>query len=72
LWPPEAASQYAGRTGYWAACAVRGGAFLLLFLPLTALGAAPLNLWRQGWEAVTAPARLWRGLTGRKTASAAS
>jgi hypothetical protein len=72
LWPPEAASQYALRSGYWAARAVRGGAFLLLFLPLSALGAAPANLWRQGREAVTASARLWRGLRGRKTVPATS
>jgi len=67
LWPPEVASDYAGRTGYWAARAVRGAAFLLLFLPLTALVAAPLNLLRHMWDAASAPARLWRRLTGRKS-----
>jgi hypothetical protein len=66
LWPPEAAAEYAGRTGYWAARIVRGAAFLLLFLPLTAPLTAPLNLWRQLWEMVTAPVRLWRRLTGRR------
>ena len=70
LWPPEAASEYAGRAGYWAARAVRGGVFLLLFLPLTAPVTAPLNLWRQVWEAVTLPVRLWRRLTGRQAATA--
>jgi hypothetical protein len=39
---------------------------LLLFLPLTALVAAPLNLLRHVWDAASAPARLWRRLTGRK------
>ena len=70
LWPPEAASDYAGRTGYWSARAVRGAAFLLLFLPLTALFATPLNLLRHVWDAASAPARLWRRLTGRKSAVA--
>jgi hypothetical protein len=65
LWPPEAATEYAGRAGYLAARTVRGGAFLLLFLPLTAPVTAPLNLGRQVWEAVTMPVRLWRRLTGR-------
>jgi hypothetical protein len=70
LWPPEAASDYAGRAGYWAACTVRGGAFLLLFLPLTALVAAPVNLVRQVRDAGTARVRLWHWRTGRKTAIA--
>src|SRR5436189_4207356 len=70
LWPPEAATEYAGRAGYLAARAVRGGVFLLLFLPLTAPVTAPLNLWRQVWEAVTLPVRLWRRLTGRQAATA--
>src|SRR5262249_1453567 len=65
LWPPEAASDYAGRTGYWAARTVRGAAFLLLFLPLTALVAAPVYLLRQAWDVASAPVRLWRRLTGR-------
>jgi hypothetical protein len=65
LWPPEAAFDYAGRTGYWAARTVRGAAFLLLFLPLTALVAAPFNLLRHVRHAASAPARLWRRLTGK-------
>ena len=69
LWPPEAATEYAGRTGYRAARIVRGSVFLLLFLPLTAPVTAPLNLWRQIWEAVTAPVRLWRRLTGRRASA---
>jgi hypothetical protein len=72
LWPPEAASEYAGRVGYLAARAVRGSVFLLLFLPLTAPVTAPLNLWRQVWEAVTLPVRLWRRLTGRQPATAST
>jgi len=60
LWPPEAADDYEGRTGYWAARVVRGAAFLILFLPLTAPAAVPLSLWRQVRDAVTAPLRWWR------------
>jgi hypothetical protein len=69
LWPPESAADYEGRTGYWAARMVRGGAFLLLFLPLTAPVAAPLSLWRQARDAATAPLRWWRRLRGRSPAS---
>jgi hypothetical protein len=60
VWPPEAADDYAGQTGYWAACATRGLAFGLVFVPLTALVSAPYSLGSQVREAVTAPARLWR------------
>jgi hypothetical protein len=65
LWPPEAATEYAGRAGYLAARAVRGAVFLLLFLPLTAPVAASLNLGRQVRDAVMVPVRLWRWLTRR-------
>jgi hypothetical protein len=68
LWPPEAASEYAGRAGYLAARAVRALAFLLLFLPVTAPVSAPYNLARQVYEAVTAPLRWWRRLTGGRAA----
>ena len=60
VWPPEQADDYAGHTGYWAARAVRGLAFGLLFVPLTAPVSTPYSLGRQVREAVTAPARLWR------------
>jgi hypothetical protein len=60
VWPPEQADDYAGNTGYWAARAVRGLAFGLLFVPLTAPVSTPYSLGRQVREAVTAPARLWR------------
>jgi hypothetical protein len=70
LWPPEAATEYAGRAGYVAARIVRGSVFLLLFLPLTAPLTAPLNLVRQAWDAVTLPARLWRRVTGQASAGA--
>jgi len=69
IWPPEAASEYAGRAGYLAARAVRALAFLLLFLPVTAPVSAPYNLARQVYEAVTAPLRWWRRLTGGRAAA---
>jgi len=65
FWPPEVAAEYAGRSGYWAACAVRGLAFLVLFLPVTAAAAAPYNLARQIGEAVQVLVRGWRRLGGR-------
>jgi hypothetical protein len=66
IWPPEVPTEYAGRTGYWAARTVRALAFWVVFLPLTAVVAAPHNLATQIWEAVTGPARFWRRLTGRQ------
>jgi hypothetical protein len=68
MWPPEEASEYAGRAGYWAACTVRTLAFALVFLPATAIVAAPCNLAAQVRDAATAPVRLWRRLTGRGAA----
>jgi hypothetical protein len=65
LWPPESADEYAGRAGYWAACATRALAYALVFLPATAVVAAPYNLAGQVRDAATAPARTWRRLTGR-------
>jgi len=65
VWPPEVAAEYAGRRGYWAARAVRGLVFVVLFLPMTALVAAPYNLARQIGEAARAPVRGWRWLSGR-------
>ena len=47
IWPCEDAAEYAGRSGYWAASSIRLAAFVLVFLPLTALISAPLNLRRQ-------------------------
>ena len=65
LWPPEERGEYAGRTGYWAARAVRGLAFVVLFLPLVGL---PAVLWTgllSVWSLVTAPIRGWNRLRGR-------
>jgi hypothetical protein len=64
VWPRESASEYAGRGGYWAACAVRGLAFLLLFVPIVAAAAAPLTLSRLG--------RTWRQRTHSDRQDAAS
>ena len=68
IWPPERRADYIGRRGYVAARAVRGLAFTLIFLPLTALIAAPLNLARQVGDAAAAPVRAWRLLSRRKEA----
>jgi hypothetical protein len=75
VWPPEQADDYAGHTGYWAARAVRGLAFGLLFVPLTAPVSMPCSIGRQVREALTAPARLWRrrvspGTVGERAPSA--
>jgi len=67
IWPPEQAAEYAGRSGFLAARAIREAAFLLIFLPLTALPAAPINLVTKTWETLTAP---WRWLTGRRASAA--
>src|SRR5262245_2047747 len=71
LWPPEDPAEYAGRTGYWAACLIRDSLFVAVFLPLTAALSAPINLGRQVWDAVLAPVRAWRRLTGRNRRRAA-
>jgi hypothetical protein len=70
LWPPEVASDYAGRTGYIAARTIRTLVFLVVFLPLTAPVSAPYNLIRQVYEAVMAPVRWWRWLMGRPATAA--
>lgn len=64
VWPAEARSDYAGRIGYWAACAARLSAFVLVFLPLTAAVAAPYSLGGQVWGAIIGPVRLWRRIAG--------
>jgi hypothetical protein len=42
LWPPESASDYPMALGFYAARAVRGVAYALIFMPLTAIVAAPM------------------------------
>jgi hypothetical protein len=66
IWPPEQAGEYAVRSGYLAARVVRGAAFLLIFLPLTAPVAAPVHMVTGVWQTVTAPLRWWRWLTTRR------
>ncbi len=41
IWPAERREDYAGRAGYEAARVIRGGVFLLLFLPVAAVLAVP-------------------------------
>jgi hypothetical protein len=70
LWPPEDPTEYAGRSGYLAARLIRDSLFVAVFLPLTAPLSAPINLGQQVWEAVLAPVRAWRWLTGRSRSPA--
>ena len=59
------------RTSLWilTVALLLGGVLLLLFLPLTAPFSAPYAVIRQIWDAVTAPVRWWRWLTGRRSAA---
>ena len=60
-----------GQIGYWAARAMRALPIVLVFLPLTAVVAAPYNLFGQIRDGVMTPVRWWRRLTGRKARRAA-
>jgi hypothetical protein len=71
IWPPEARSEYAVEAGFRAAQIVRGAAFLLVFLPLSAPIAAPYNIAWQVIDTAMMPVRLWRRLTRRATAASA-
>src|SRR5262249_34565649 len=66
--PPEGAREYATGGGYVAAGAVRAGAFLLFFLPLTAALSAPLSLRRLVALASAPLRRRPRPLRGRAAA----
>ena len=46
LWPPEAFAEYANRAGWYAARAVRGAVFALVFIPLAAIVSLPVQLIR--------------------------
>ncbi|MFN3743244.1 MAG: hypothetical protein ACK4TL_00935 [Hyphomicrobiaceae bacterium] len=54
IWPLEARSDYARRTGYWAARAVRTVVFLLIFMPLVAVVSAPVSFVLGAWRTVGA------------------
>jgi hypothetical protein len=69
IWPPEMRAEYAGRAGYLAARATRALAFCLVFVPLTAPVAVIYNLSGQIRDAVAAPVRCWRFLSGRTAAA---
>ena len=69
LWPPEAATEYAGRVGYLAARMVRGLSFLLVFLPLSACLSVPLVLARKVSGAAAASRGLLRWRTRRRAAA---
>ena len=71
IWPPEQAAEYAGRSGYWAARAVRGIIFLCVFLPLASQPALVVHIVQSTWQLVTTPLRWWRWLTGRRAPAGA-
>jgi len=66
IWAPEQASEYAGRGGFWAACAVRHLVFLLLFAPMVAAVAAPASLARRVRDGLRSPGRAWRWHSERR------
>lgn len=45
VWPAESPEEYSSAFGYQSARVIRGALFLFLFLPLVALGAAPMAVW---------------------------
>jgi hypothetical protein len=71
IWPPEQAAEYAGRSGYWLARAVRGIIFLGVFLPLAAQPALVVHIVQSTWQLITTPVRWWRWLTGRRVSASA-
>jgi uncharacterized membrane protein YfbV (UPF0208 family) len=46
VWPFEAAHDYRNALGYWAARVIRGAVFAFVFLPLVAVFAGPVFLFR--------------------------
>jgi hypothetical protein len=72
VWPPEVAAEYAGRTGLWAARAARALAYALVFIPVTAVVAAPTNLATQIWDGIATPVRWWRRVFAARSESVAA
>jgi hypothetical protein len=70
VWPREARADYRGWIGYWAARLMRALAFLLLFMPIAALPALPVVIWRVVWGWLTLPGRILRWMFGWGTAKA--
>lgn len=70
IWPPEQRSEYGNAFGYHSARAVKGVAFVLLFLPIAGPFAFLAVLASQALVIVTAPARLLRWLASRRSAPA--
>ena len=58
LWPLEVRSEYARRSGYWAARAVRGALFMLMFMPLVAVLSAPVSFVRGTWRTLVTVATI--------------
>lgn len=54
LWPLEIRADYPRRSGYWAARAVRGTLFVLVFMPLVAVVSGPIALVGGTWRSLVA------------------
>ena len=54
IWPLEARTDYARRSGYWAARILRQTTFVMIFMPLVALVSAPVALLRSVWQQLQA------------------
>ncbi len=62
IWPLEKKSDYGTRIGFFAARGIRGGLFILVFLPLTAPFSLLTHLLLKLWHFITMPLRVWRWL----------
>jgi hypothetical protein len=71
LWPPEQRTDYAGGTGYHAARAARGLAFLLVFASIVGMPAFAATMAVQLWNVLTAPFRFIRWILRKAAGSPA-
>lgn len=70
LWPTEQRAEYRSAVGYYAARLVRGAAFLLLFVPIAAWPALPVQMARVVWGYLMLPVRFVRWMRGTPTPAA--
>ena len=71
-WPVETREDYGSPLGFFAARAVRGLMFALVFLPLVAIIALPVYLVSQTRNIVAFPVRVWRWVANRTNGSTGS
>ena len=67
LWPVEDTTEYGSVSGYWAARSVRALVFLLVFLPVAAVAAFPVQIVQGLADTVRMVSRRARGLERRRT-----